>query len=206
MNTQPAAIAAAQWWAEAIKAPRFDNGDPNGMAGMLATLVAARSPEPTEQTSTDFTTALATLIDGRLSRYPSLTVGVDYGPDAILYDAAVAAGISGSRFPWKTVMWIELDHVTVSAGYGAAARLVWASDEWRENRPQCLIQKWDDKQVGRDYHGEPWQCSLPKYHDGKCQFDLPLALCSKCGHPEKFWHDAEDRAHATDLHAFKAAS
>jgi len=47
-----------------------------------------------------------------------ISVGVDYGPDKILSDAAEDAGLD-MQFPWKTQMWISHGTVSVSAGYGA---------------------------------------------------------------------------------------
>jgi hypothetical protein len=62
--------------------------------------------------------AIALLSSGHLNGYG---FGVDYGPDAILADAATAAGIKVgmTTFPWKTVMWITPGSVRVSAGYAA---------------------------------------------------------------------------------------
>lgn len=190
----PAAAAAAQWWAQAVCNPRFDNGS-GDIAGLLAVMVSEQHPVGASEAQR-FAAALAP----KLERYAKADsdyagcVGVDYGPDPVLGDAAKEAGISRNRFPWKTNMWIRSDLVTVSAGYGAGTALVWASDEWLATRPLCDSQKYDTEKyrTDRDYHGEPWSCSLPVHHSERCAYDRPLALCGKCGQPEKYWHAADD--------------
>jgi hypothetical protein len=50
-----------------------------------------------------------------------LCVGVDYGPDDILADAATEAGILDADWPWKTTMWLRYGEeklIEVSEGYG----------------------------------------------------------------------------------------
>lgn len=201
-----AAQAAAQWWASAIGAPTFDNGD--GLQSMLGTLLAAGKPAPTVSEARSFADILAARIQTDLDRcreYGDLSIGVDYVPDRILAEAAREAGISTLRFPWKTMMWVNDDHVTVSAGYRAPTVLVWASEEWLANRPVCGTQKWDESKTGRDYGGEPWTCSLPKYHDEQQhRFDSPLTLCAQCGRPDDWHHDREERGHMPDFHTFEA--
>lgn len=212
-HADAAAIAAAEWWARAVQAPTYDNGDRSGMTGMLMTLVAAHQPDAQPQQAASFAEVLAPRLQADLDRMasfdgdPYICVGVDYGPEKILADAARDAGISTSKFPWKTMMWIRPDHVTVSAGYGAATTLVWASGEWLSNRPVCTSQKWDESRTDyRTYHGEPWSCSLPIYHDGAHQFDRPLALCVTCGRPDSWYHRADERGHMPDFHEFAAPS
>lgn len=216
-TTTTAAQAAANWWAEAIgEPPRFDNGDrsTNGqIISMLATMAAAGQPEPTDGQREGFAALLATAIQAQLDRFPerdwAVTVGVDYGPDLILADAAKAAGVPTSRFPWKTMMWVYSDHVTVSAGYAAPTRLVWASEAWLADRPVCSTQGWDGAKhasAGRDYHGEPWACSLPIYHDEPHRFDTPLALCGKCQRTKgAYLHDREEWGGMPGFHEFEAA-
>src|SRR5687768_15110748 len=107
----PAAVAAA-WWAEAIGAPKFDNGDTSetgGIAMMLAYMVAGTGPDA--DTTSKFAAYLAEDIERQLhagigTLWARVTIGVDYGPDRILSDAAEKAGVRGGRFPWKTMMWV----------------------------------------------------------------------------------------------------
>lgn len=210
-----AAIAAAGWWAEAVRAPHYDNGDSSGMAGMLMTLVAARQPDAKPEQRLSFADILAGKLQSNLDRLNkfsdwsdadrSITIGVDYGPDHELAEAAREAGISTSKFPWKTTMWIHASHVTVSAGYGAAQKLVWASDEWQASRPVCGQQKWDESRTDyREYHGEPFLCSEARYHDGQHAYDQPLELCASCGRRDDYYHSADERGHMPDFHEFVA--
>ena len=201
------AQAAANWWADAIKAPRYDNGDP--VTSMLATVLDADRARPTTSQQVRFADALQQRIEALLERMGEFgcTLTVDYGPDLILREAAEDAGLSSQEFPWKTRMWVYSDYVTVSAGYRARTVLVWASPDWLANRPACESQKYDEAKYvsNHDYHGEPWQCSLPKYHDGDCRYDTPLALCGMCGRPDGWYHDPDERGHMSDFHVFGAA-
>lgn len=113
---------ATQWWTEAIKKPRFDNGDSSrqgGMAMLLAMLLADEVAPDTEDNYEAFRAALeAELKSDAFNPYWGLDV--DYGPDRTLAAAANASGINTSLFPWKTHMWFkETGEVQVSAGYGA---------------------------------------------------------------------------------------
>lgn len=214
-----AAVAAANWWAEAIGSPKFDAlGATRGqdrketetmeMASMLAMLIASDSPV-LQEAGAKFAVLLASKIEASLTgRNYGVSLGVDYGPDRVLGETAQEAGVSGSRFPWKTSMWVREDHVTVSAGYAAPTRLVWASDEWLANRPGCTSQKWDETlPYRREYGGEPFLCALPMYHEGGHDFTRPISLCRVCAHTEK-WpsvHSPEDRSWNDKVHDFDPA-
>ena len=181
MQVGPAALAAAQWWAEQVTgSPRRNDGS-DGLAAALSLLVADATPVK-EDATTKFVNALAPVIQAAIDRGYGSTLSVDYGPDQTLAEAAKVAGISTSRFPWKTTQWARAEYVTVSAGYRSATRLVWASDEWLTNRPPCTSQKWGEIA----HHGEPFACSLPLYHDEDHQYDKPISLCSRCGKAENW--------------------
>ena len=213
----PAAIAAAEWWAEAVGHPVHritdDKSGPDdqrlgGDYAALAALVGSRAAPVTSDKARAFADAVAETVQSELERYAKLdvsmavTLAVDYGPDHLLGEAARASGIAGIHFPSKTCMWIREDHVTVSAGYRAMDRLVWASPEWHASRPECLSQKWDETLPYREgYHGEPFACSLPIYHDGDHAYDKPISLCAECGASER-WPD--HRADSYRHHAFRA--
>jgi len=190
----PAAVAAANWWAAAIGAPTFritdrNSGPEDQEIGMVAALTghmfADKHPITGDQAAV-FAEELAKTITEELGRVRyHVTLGVDYGPDQELSEAAEKAGINGSRFPWKTNMWVKADVVTVSAGYRGAEQIVWASDEWMANSPACARQRWDRAKCSVDsYTGDPFVCSLPKYHEGDCQHDTAVSLCRTCGHQQ----------------------
>jgi hypothetical protein len=216
-KTSPAATAAAQWWAEQVGAPAFRNTDSSdspedqrnmGLAGAMASMIADRHPV-SATAGEKFVAALVPRIQRHLDNGVHATLGVDYGPDMELAEAASEAGVNSSRFPWKTIMWVEADHVYVSAGYRGRHTLVWASEEWLANRPICGAQKWDDvkgEKLGwRNYHGEPWQCGLPKYHEQACEHTAALALCATCGAPDGWAHDPERSGRTADFHEFVAS-
>ena len=111
---------AVNWWADAIKRPKFDNGDNSdagGMAMMLATL-AHKAPSA-EQIET-FKKALADEMASN-ERIEKFGLNSDYGPDGNLAEAMQQAGINPdiSSVPWKTNMHFSDGEVTVSCGYGA---------------------------------------------------------------------------------------
>lgn len=116
--TQEQAQIAAQWWADQIAAPKFDNGDDSNAGGMAMAL-AMMAHNPVESDSVEeFKNELEALIIDRQPR----GIHVDYGPDAILSDAAKMAGmVDGGivQFPWKTNMWLRDGGIEVSCGYGS---------------------------------------------------------------------------------------
>jgi hypothetical protein len=121
-----AAQAAAKWWAEALRDPRFDNGDGNGLAGVMAMMAARAAPPITDDQIERFK---ETLIKAMQSPGFYGRLAVDYDPDATLAAAAQSAGISARKtaFPWKTRMRITAHEVTVAAGYGAPYQVVWTA-------------------------------------------------------------------------------
>jgi hypothetical protein len=203
---RPAAVAAATWWADKLGLA-LTNGTDDGMSAALQMYAQSLRPLPTGDEATKFVEVLAAAIEANLAsladvKLPMVTLGVDYGPDAILGDAARAAGVRAG-FPMKTCMWVTSEVVTASLGYGASERLVWASEEWLSTRPACGSQEWrTSDQFVEDYHGEPFVCSLPLYHEERShRYDQPIALCAASGRREGgATHDPEGwmgaRAHA----------
>lgn len=199
-----AALAAANWWAQQVGAPTFDNGD-DGIAGALASMVAeARPVAPGSVTA--FVPELASTVREHMHPKYGVTLSVDYGPEGLLAEVAQAAGVPFARFPWKTRMSVHDQYVTASRGYRAPTVLVWASEEWLAHRPTCDRQKWDEARQDQDYNGDPWACSQPLYHDGPCVFDRAIVLCGVCGSRDGWYHDAEQRGHMPDFHAFVGQS
>jgi len=141
---------------------------------MLGGLLASRHPVSDDQ-GTKFAEALEALIDDLLrgTTY-GVSLGVDYAPDRDLADAAQATGISLSRFPWKTNMWVKADHVTVSAGYAAPVQIVWHAPDWQ--RPTC------DQRLYVNGESRDELCSLPIYHEGDHgEYRPDPARCATCG-------------------------
>lgn len=158
--------AAAAWWAVQIGAPMLMLGE------------SSKHPVTAEQGSA-FATALQAKLEAELDRIEALglksvSLGVDYGPEPILDDAAEEVGVSRSRFPWKTHMHVHRDHVIASSGYRGAWTLVWSAPDWI--RPACGQHKYTD-----DWEPLNLVCSQPMYHDGECgQWVADPERCEVC--------------------------
>ena len=127
------ARAAASWWARQLRDdnPDVDNGDL--MQSALGSLNRKNALDGvTPEQVTEFEENLVkTLLDEEI-RGMDRYIACDYGPPAILAEAAEDAGIEsvGSVFPWKTGMWIEENRVLVSEGYGADREEIYTTPEW----------------------------------------------------------------------------
>lgn len=125
----PELDAAARWWAAHLGDKKQDAGDAkiNAAASMFHC-----APAPTDEQKESFILSFVQSAEQRCNpRHPRLTIGVDYGPDQLLCDAAKDAEypITNGSFPIKTWMQVTPGSVTVSHGYGAAAVAVYQSDE-----------------------------------------------------------------------------
>jgi len=181
---EAAARAAAEWWAEQIGAPVFrairgdepdrQSQDFGAMTMMLGTILADRHPIREGQ-GEKFVTILAAAIAEGLDRNDyGLNLGVDYGPDRMLAEAAEAVGIHTGRFPYKTHMWIKCDHVTAALGYGAKSRLIWSAPDWE--RPTCGQHEYD-----ANFNALDGVCVKPRYHEEDCGDYVPdPARCTVC--------------------------
>lgn len=215
--TEPttAAQAAARWWADKISGRVFhDNGgrDETSMfAGAMAGILAERHPTPAEEQFKRFEEHLTGIIQAKLDQFatfervPSLTIGTDYGPGQELAQAAKFAEVPFSRFPWKTMMWVRTDHVTVSAGYQAQTILVWQHPEWE--RPVCASQHGvEDERAKYGWRYLPQKCGKLRYHEGPHGDFTPAPLCARCGDPKDYPDHQVDRDYAVDrTHAYVPA-
>jgi hypothetical protein len=222
-SPKTAARAAAEWWATQIGSPVFRIvGDRPGERDLGATFFeafagdrAARNPV-TEEAAKRFADLLETAIADDLAAdserlaarardrpddptyAPHVSIGVDYGPDRILADAADAAGVDDSRFPIKTNMSVYEDHVVGKVGYGSPRALVWSTPEWEQSRPECgawRVTGYPDY----DVHPGLSLCGLPRYHEGECgEWKPDPSVCGRCGksriaHSTKAAYGAGDR-------------
>ena len=113
---------AVELWKRMLKNPKFDNGDPSP-SGFFAGAMAKTIPNnATDEILQVFGENLKTALMNPEPEYKQeffhSSLGVDYGPDKVLHDAANKAGLK-MEFPWKTSMSLWTEHVSVSAGYGA---------------------------------------------------------------------------------------
>lgn len=212
----PASVATAEWWADKL-GMATGNGDNTPMGGLVFALAVASGSQgaSVEASKRDkFILALAKQITRQLEsrvdkpEWP-ITLGVDYGPDVELAAAADEADVPYGAFPWKTVSWTRTDHVTVSLGYGGKNVLIWQSESWV--RPPCSSPKYGE---APEYKRQPWKCSLPRYHDGDCDFSIPQPLCTaiikgigsrdrECRRPEENdWHRLDQAWSSSTYHEF----
>lgn len=133
-QARTAGEAAALWWAQALQAPKHDNGDLFAMAFVdMLSEYAPKADKPnsalnkfTEQLAAKLDALLADPDKGYMPR-SGITIGVDYDPDPMLYSTANEAGldVGFNGWPWKTTMWVRPDEVTVRYGYQADLEVVW---------------------------------------------------------------------------------
>jgi hypothetical protein len=129
----PEVVAAAKWWRDAMRNPKFDNGDNSPTGGMtMAMALMGRKTHPVEVLD-KFEAALRRNIVARINERKgwcpespgwcsyARTLSVDYNPDAVLSDSLAESGESPglTSLPWKTVMWINPGEVKVACGYRA---------------------------------------------------------------------------------------
>ena len=124
--TPEQAKAAADWWTEQIKNPRFDNGDDSETGGMTMILqtILANKTRPSAEKYDAFRVALEAAI---IKQNPRFGLHVDYDPDRVLADVAEATSINPSQFPWKTSMYFRDGGVQVRAGYRAETKEIMAA-------------------------------------------------------------------------------
>jgi hypothetical protein len=202
-----AARAAAEWWAKQLADPTFrtttpeeDLADEPGSVlsavygRALARTAADRHPVTADQLAV-FADALQRIIVRDTSddgwHYGLHT---DYHPGCDLAEAAEAAGISKSRFPLKTHMWLHPDgSVAARLGYGGRERLVWAPPGW--GRPACGRMRRERRPGGLlyDFQYFPELCGRPRYHEDDCGGWVPDPVaCVECGESLAVHYDAPD--------------
>ena len=119
--------AAVDWWANAILAPKLDNGEE--LNPLLMMLVGSSRKSYTEADIKLFKDTLAEGIQKEMdsSGGRGCYIYVDYNPSGILAEAGDKIGVdSMTGYPWKTNMEISDTRVIVSAGYGAGYETIWS--------------------------------------------------------------------------------
>jgi hypothetical protein len=132
------ARTAARWWADHLGPDSTArNGDAMNEMFALAAKSTQAQPDPDQVEAfrahleqgiiamlrKPFNAWEKAVADGPRWGASLRTIGVDYGPDAILGDALEAAGIPARRgtllLPLKTTMWVNPGQVKVGLGYNA---------------------------------------------------------------------------------------
>lgn len=128
---------AAEWWANAVCHPKFDNGDPSSTGGMTMILATMCTKPVSEFSKKLFIESLIKAIVQKLegeNDEREITLSVDYGPCRILSEAAVGSSIKRNNFPWKTHMRISNHHIGVRHGYGAPMEYLYIDQTYCEQR------------------------------------------------------------------------
>lgn len=137
---KPEIEAAAKWWSENICKNNQAAGD---VKLNLAMSMFHCAPSLSDEDRVKFKEALKKKINKNFNdkirrlglewdeKNPDRgcahwTIGVDYGADPVLTDAAMECGIkvTNGTFPCKTNMWIKPNLVEVSAGYGGSPEVL----------------------------------------------------------------------------------
>lgn len=135
---QEIANIAAEWWADKVISPKFDNGD-SGLGGFFAMTMATQLVKDIDNTQRKkFVDTLSEYISERLNSNREPYLDVDYGACQSLSEAAEKAGISENNFPWKTYMWVDKNHVSASYGYRGEEEILYANKTfWRKRIESC---------------------------------------------------------------------
>lgn len=119
------ADVAADWWISVVSSPELKAGLEGTNGIYIEYAEEKRAKDNLDGAFTNdkvkvFKETLKETIKKLLIIQGFARLSVDYGPDYELSKCAEKAGVSGFIcFPWKTVMNVDLDEVTVKYGYGA---------------------------------------------------------------------------------------
>lgn len=190
-----AAVAAAEWWARYVEgyvgSTKAGLGSEQGMTAILGGLLQAKNAtvNPVEKVD-QFKASLIEFIKRswetslKINPHydPSATISTDYGPGYGLGQAIDASGVRGS-WPWKTIMHVGRDYVSVGEGYGA--RLLPIYGEKACNYCSYAIERdspVDSEPTGFeiDYNEADWTNGYP---DGLGYYKVRITEtpCSACG-------------------------
>lgn len=122
-------ISAVDWWANAITAPKFDNGE--DMPMIVLYLTSGRVKKYTPDEIKIFKDSLAEEIKNKLEEDGSCIIEVEWDePCDILHEAGKMIGVPAQiGYPWDTQMKIDAKNVSVSAGKGASWEVLWQLGE-----------------------------------------------------------------------------
>ena len=111
---------AANWWADQISNPRFDNS-PDNIAAIFASILASSSVfKVNDDQRSKFIEKFKEIFINKFNRFSRFSIDVDYGPEKDLADAMEYAEIPLSNAPWKTCMTVDSKDysIEVKMGYG----------------------------------------------------------------------------------------
>lgn len=125
---------AADWWADAIKKPKQDAGEPI-LNFLFMQTSSMTKKELSDEKIEKFKGILKEGINEHMKEYGRCTLDVDYHPCEILEKAGSAIGLRDMiDYPIKTTMRVTKDKVEVAYGYGKSFETIWSSTQNLENQ------------------------------------------------------------------------
>lgn len=97
---------AANWWADQVMAPVFDNGSSDTGSSMAAMVATANADEVTPAAKQKFIEVMKQALTQRGEEAPRC-ISVDYQPDMFLKRCMTEAKIFSGNAPWKTHMYFD---------------------------------------------------------------------------------------------------
>lgn len=169
------ATIVADWWADVIVNPKFDNGE----IGFATALARYATKEVSERQLTKFKGLLGQYVVDEIAKLttPDATfvLSCDYGPDKTLYHFAAECLISDNNFPWKTTMWVGRDFCQVRYGYSNHIEYIYVT----ESRLQRCLKSAEDNiiywQNKDDEYFESWSSFSKQEILDDAQKELELA-------------------------------
>jgi hypothetical protein len=143
------AHVAAKWWANQLKNPKFDDGDPSVNGFNLRRMLDDHVQSVSDGQCELFIASLSKIIIDEVKELNGTVLKVDYVPYSNLKAAADAANIPYTNFPIKTKMEVDANHIFVRLGYGEKQEILYVNKEYFnkeiENRKR-LIDKYPELQ------------------------------------------------------------
>lgn len=121
----------AEWWANNLKKPIFDNGDDSPAGIFTSILQQSLVTEVTDSQLNAFKNKLADFVEKALDEDKfDIMLSVDYNPCLPLYEIAKACGISEHNFPIKSHTNTKKERVMARLGYSGEFKILYATKEY----------------------------------------------------------------------------
>lgn len=181
---EKASQIAAQWWADVIRDPKFDNGDRSPSSMTLFSMAKACVQDLTEDQRKSFLSVLTFVVSEKLRMGGPVSLDVDYQPTGLLSKVAEETEIPETNFPIKTRMEIEDGFVSVKYGFGAKSEVLYVTTEYWNNKikeSELTIERCKEK-LSKPYDGDqPWIKDLIEIHERRvkeCKIELEKEIKS----------------------------
>ena len=131
----PSVETAVNWWVEQLTGANMGGSlgdDFNSVLGMALANQVFTQTSIEEPQIVKFKESLSKALMYELSIGKEPRLEVDYGPSGILANAMADSGISSNKAPFKTTMIVQVNSVSVSAGYRAKYKEIFANQAQEE--------------------------------------------------------------------------